>query len=215
MTHRYKNYLIFIFAGILVGCATSLSKTELANIKTIGILNTFQDKPTWTVNGSAVFTVEMNETEPGRYEVEPGGFKQYLAAVTTDYLVNKGYRVITVSDLDALKSGKVDLVLELHPRDVFQLAGTKGYGFVQKTVMGIPQAPQAYIALNIEPETNSGARLGNFWQEFYVEHFEPVGLNEMPATWDTLTAEQKTMLAKSLRVSIDKAVNEVLPRLGF
>jgi hypothetical protein len=208
MAKLYKAITFVIIINLLSGCA-GLSVTERESIRTIGLLNSFPDNPTWTVIGTTIFTNQLS-TAP------PRGYKSLLNQITIDYLKSRGYKVKELSDKNSVQDADVNFRIELSPRDAEQYVDTKGYGFVQRSFFGMKKGPFAYVVMYIIPRFRGDSGFGTFGKyAYYHEQFEPLTIDEMPPTWNDLLSATQDDLEKSLKICIEKSLNEQLPKLGL
>jgi hypothetical protein len=202
--------LVTTIIGLLYGCAAPISKTDRDNIRTIGVLNSFPENPTWTRIGATVFTNKFSTAEAR-------GYKALLSKTTIDYLKNKGYVVKELADKNSIPDTDINFRIELSPWDTEQYVGTKGYGFVQRSVMGIfKKGPFAYVVMYITPSTKQGASFHELnLNSHYNEQFEVLPISDMPSTWAELSISKQTELEKSLKICIEKSLEVLLPELGL
>jgi hypothetical protein len=209
MNDLYKAIVLVIMTGLLSGCASQLTKSEIERIHAIGVLNSFPTNPTWTVIGTTILTNHFSE-------VEPRGYKELLSQITIDYLTKKGYTVKEIFDKNSTQNSDIDFRIELSPWDASQYVSTKGYGFVQRSFMGLKQGPYAYVVMHIVPRFKKGSDFGHFGKNsIYREQFEPLSISDMPSAWDKLPSATQDDLERSLKISIEKYLNEQLPKLGL
>ncbi len=108
---RFGYFVLIIVAAALVsGCFGSGTKDELTP-KTFGILNSFPDHPLYLKKKTLV----ARHKTAG---IESLFVKSLFTEVLTQHLEGKGYLVKVVDDKDALKSGEVDMLIEIVPREV-------------------------------------------------------------------------------------------------
>jgi hypothetical protein len=210
MINLRSLFFVTTIIGFLYGCTAPISKADRDNVRTIGVLNSFPENPTWTRIGATVFTNKFSTAEAR-------GYKALLSKTTIDYLKNKGYVVKELTDKNSIPDGDINFRIELSPWDAEQYVGTKGYGFVQRSIMGIfKKGPFAYVVMHINPSIKQGDSFNELNQNSqYNEQFEVLPISDMPSTWGELSISQQTELEKSLKICVEKSLKVLLPELGL
>jgi len=211
---KMEKLIILIVLLIFVSGCSTLTKIEKENIHTVGVLNTFPEKPTWTVIGVTMFTNSFSY-------VPNKGYKELLTSRTIKYLKDKGYKVKEISSKNTKLDDDIDLILEIDPREVYPYPHTNGYGFVQRNLLGTLEQPFAYVSLYITPilrknygmKQNYGFTFGS--STINSKHFEPIKLEVLPEKWNKLSDENQQKFEKILKLNIEKTLEEQLPRLGL
>ena len=197
--NSFKSLAIAVLVLLISACATPLSQKDLDNIKTVGILNDFPDKPNFTNVGTTIFNNE-NDT------VDDSSYKEFLTATIEDVLIKKGYKVTLLSD-DKPHS-HVDLVLKVIPRDVYNMPSTYGFGFYERSLLGGSLYRKSYVALNLSPMTNGESRCN----ACYAESLTDLPVEEIPSLWNDLSDEMKLEFEKILKNDIVKTIDKVFPK---
>ena len=213
MQNIYKVIGLIVLLIFAAGCST-LSKIEKEKIHTVGVLNTFLVKPTWTVIGVTMFTNDLSSV-PDR------GYKELLTRTTIKYLEHKGYKVKEISNKNTKLDDNIDLILEIDPREVYPYPYTNGYGFVQRNALGTLEEPFAYVSLNITPilkkDYGMKQNYGFTFKSSTInsKRFEPITLKILPEKWSKLPDADQQRFEKILKINIEKTLEEQLPRLGL
>jgi hypothetical protein len=194
---RFGYLVLIVVAAVLVsGCFGSGTKDQLTP-KTFGILNSFPDHPLYLKKK----TLAVRHKTAG---IESLSVKSQFTEVLSQHLEGKGYLVKVVDDIDALKSGEVDMLIEIVPREVFKTDGMFAYGFAdRKFLLGIVNQPaRSYVAMNLSLRRANSSRVINTKRQ---ERFSHLGMDVLPETWDELSAEDKEAFEANLRDNMAKA----------
>jgi hypothetical protein len=199
----------FLLAGFILlgayGCSTSgIDETSIDSI-TFGVVNKFPDHPNYLKEKT--LTVNQQNTI-----IESLFVKDSLTRTVEKFLIAKGYRVIEVESKAALKDGRVDMVIEIVPREIFKREGTFGYGFAdRKFLLGlIENKPHSYVAMQLTLSRKNSMRVITTNKE---ERSSEIGINAMPDKWDQLPLEEKKRFEKNLQENMAKAADLLLSRL--
>ena len=213
MQNIYKVIGLIVLLIFASGCST-LSKIEKEKIHTVGVLNTFPEKPTWTVIGITMFTNDLSY-------VPNQGYKELLTRTTLKYLAHKGYKVKEISSKNTKLDDDIDLILEIDPGDIYSYIHTNGYGFVQRNAFGTLEQPFAYVSLYIIPilKKDYGMRQNYIFSfgsaTISSKRLEPITLKVLPEKWSKLPDADQQRFEKILKINIEKILQEQLPRLGL
>ena len=207
---KFINILSIIsLAGFIFACTGPLTKSEKEKIHTIGVLNSFPASPTWTKLGTTIFTNHISTAEAR-------GYKELLTQITINYLKERGYQVKELSDKDSIPDEDVNFRIELQPWDTAEYVHTKGYGFVERSFMGLKKGPFAYVVMHIVPRFRTNDGFSDFGKNsYYQEKFQYLPINNMPPSWESLPDASKDSLEKSLKSCIQIYMKEQLPKLGL
>jgi len=186
---------------IVTSCATKMKQQELETIKTIGIINKFPDYPNFVTIGTTVFTNEYAE-------IKDSQFKQYLSSSAKRYLIAKGFQVSLINDNE---KSSYDMVVELLPRDMYEMPGTFGFGLNQRYIFGFAQKPIVYVALNIVPSIKGKIKCS----ACYLQKFTQVAIGELPQQWSELSDQNKQIVTQSLKHNIEIAISEIFIEAGL
>lgn len=204
--HRSQLFLLGLaLCGLLASCATPLSEAKMKGVSTIGIVNSFPLHPNMAFTGTTVFT-NRNAVVPDTT------YHSHLTKETARFLRGKGYQVVEKSGLTDLHGGKVQMLIELVPRQAYEAIRTRGYGIYQRSFMGVSQGPQSYVAMNIRPITQE-SELG--FHVFYLENYEPLSIDELPRSWENVTSAQRKEMDLSLRSNISETTHKLMGKLGL
>ena len=117
-----------------------------------------------------------------------------------------------MDDKAALKSGQVDMLIEIVPREVFKIEGMYAYGFAdRKFLLGLVNQPaRSYVAMQLSLRRANSGRVINTKRQ---ERFSHLGMEVMPETWDELSSEDKEAFEANLRDNMAKATYLALNEL--
>lgn len=206
MKRFYLGFAALLIVCVAVaGCATPLDQSEVARIKSIGVLNSFPDHPNYKIIGTTIF--ENTESEIREFE-----YKAIVYDSLKSYLEGRGYAVSPVSSREDVSREDIDLVIEILPRQARDRPYTFGYGFVQKSFLGTSETPKSYVALNLIPVTG---RAQNPFNAYYEENFSILGVATLPSKWEDLTPLRKRYLSDNLLRNIEETIAKVAPKLGL
>ena len=194
----------WLLVGLLAGCAAPLTREELAEIERVGIVNSFPPHPNYTHIGTTIFN-NSNEL------VEEGEYHTYLVEVLSELLRGRGYTPVPMA-ADAGADGQVDLVIEIIPRDVYEMVETYGYGFYQRSFLGAVAYTKSYVALNLRStlgarstcESCNGQSLSSL----------PV-TGQLPRSWTALSAAQRQRFREILMTDIRRALEKAFAKIGL
>ena len=203
LMYRLITSILIIF---ITACATPITKEQLNNIKTIGLVNSFPENPNYLSIGLTIFE---NETS----SLNSLSFKQYLTDISSSYLKDKGYKVSIYENRELAEKANLDMVIELLPRDAYQKPGTYGYGFYQRTLFGANVSnAQSYVALNISPESKY---FSNAFAAYYKENFDNIHLDALPEKWDNIPTDDRNKMIDNLKNNINKTVLGLIQEFGL
>lgn len=190
----------------ITACATPITKEQLNNIKTVGLINSFPENPNYLSIGLTIFE---NETS----NLDALSFKQYLTDISSSYLKKQGLNVSTFRDRESAEKANLDMVIELLPRDAYQKPGTYGYGFYQRTLFGAKVGnAQSYVALNLSPESRY---FSSAFSAYYKENFDNIHLKALPENWDKIPEADRSKMIDNLKNNIDKTVIGLFKEFGL
>ncbi len=196
--------LIIVTAALVSGCIGGSSTEDQLTPKTFGILNSFPDHPLYLKKKTLV----VRHKTAG---IESLSVKSQFTEVMTQYLEDKGYQVKIVDDKAALKSGQVDMLIEIVPREVFKMEGMYAYGFAdRKFLLVVNQPARSYVAMQLSLSRANSSRVINTKRQ---ERFSQLGMDVMPETWDELSPEDKEVFEANLRDNMAKATYLALNEL--
>lgn len=196
------RFFLVIVTAMLTACTAPLTKQDLVSIKTIEIVNNFPDKPNFTNVGTTMFN--------NKYElVDDPSYKLFITNEIKSQLQKRGYIVIEASDSTA--PSKPDLILEVIPRDIYDMIDTYGYGFYDRSVFNKSKYRKSYFALNLRPVTNGKSRC----DVCYGESLTDLPLEDMPDAWGSLSDNKKEEFKAILLKDIKKTIEIVLPKTGL
>lgn len=200
-----KNFaLVSILILFLSGCIAStapLTKSETSQIKTIAFTNNFPQLPSFNYIGTTVFNNKSAEIPVTEH-------KNHMSQIFTDLLKNEGYDVFEIdkkSDAD-----RYDLFIELEPTIINDMVGTMGYGVYLRSSFGIKSM---FTFTNITVKVlHKDKQLPH---EFTTRLSEPLKLDDIPETWESLTVSQQNSINLTLTGQIDSAVRQSLIDSGL
>jgi hypothetical protein len=195
---------LLLFGIVLGGCAPQLTQPELDTVETVTIINSFPERPNFTIVRTTIFNNQLGEFGDGKYFEE-------LNSVTKNALVKRGYRENEVVQKREEMTQDSDMVLTLVPRDIYQWPETNGYGAYQRTFFGIKNKPVVYVALNIHPEIHGKLKGSAYFHSVITE----LTIDELPEGWELLAEKEKKEVDTKLSDSIDQAVSELLGKIGI
>ncbi len=179
--HTFKKVLLIGMVLLVSACASTLKPNDLTSVKTVGILNNFPDNPNFVTIGTTIFNNEYAQ-------INDPQFSNTISNTVIQYLGNKGFQATLITEN---QTREFDMVLELIPRDVYATPGTYGYGVNQRSMFGNPMQANTYVALNIIPIIDGKKKCG----ACYLQKLMPIEIEELPPTWEELSAEQKEHVA--------------------
>lgn len=206
MRYRLNLTIAGMFLFSVLACAPSANHNTGSGL-TVGILNEFPDAPNYIKKRTLVFMHDKKGYDSGR-------FKDVLTQSASTFILSKGYRVIEVADRTGLDDGLADMILQIQPLDIYKQAGTRGYGFYDRAILGIviKQPARSYVCMNVNLYRKGrifNKRTGR------QENFSKLAFTELPESPDQLTAEQKASMSANLEQNIRDTILRVLPMLGF
>jgi hypothetical protein len=201
-----KFKLISITALILLctACSAPLTKTQLESANTAGVVNNFPKEPTFNVIGTTVFNNEYAS-------ITDSSFHNKVTEIVTKRLESRGFNVTTFEQDDEDNKSKVDLLIKIIPREVYQIPGTYGFGVNQRSFLGKKASPVVYVALNISPYLH-GESKGN---AFYLQNLEQLTFDDLAESWDSLPTDKKEEIITTLNTKIESTINELLNNVGI
>ena len=190
---------------LLAGCWGSGPETSPVTPIRFGILNSFPDHPLYLKKKTLV---AMHKSETITALSPKSQFSESVKA----FLEEKGYAAETVADKSALKDGRVDMLIEIVPRQVHKIEGMVAYGFSdRKFLLGIVnQPPRSYVSVELELSRKNSVRVVKTGRE---DRFSGLDIETMPGTWEELSGEDKEMFEANLRDNMAKAVYILLNKL--
>lgn len=201
-----KLKLVTVTALILLctACSAPLTKSQLDTAKTAGIVNNFPKEPTFNVIGTTVFNNEYRN-------ISDTSFHDKVTDIVMKRLESRGFNVTSFEQGGESNKDKVDLLIELIPRDMYQVPGTYGYGVNQRSFLGKKASPVVYVALNISPYLHGESK----GSAFYLQKAERLSFDDLAENWDDLPAQKKEEIIISLNSMIEKTITELLNEVGI
>ena len=196
------HLLLVIVVFLLSACASTITKTDIAKIKVVGVVNNFPDSPKYTLVGTTVFNNDYDT-------INDTTFKSLVTNEVTTLLQNKGYQTIILSKGDA--GNRIDMMIEILPRDLYNMPYTMGYGFYQRSMFGITANKISYTALNLIPVIQGSKRCS----ACYGESITNLPMDVMPSKWSEIGQEKQVELKNLLKADIQKAVNKAFSGIGL
>lgn len=194
--------LLAALVPLLSSCASSLTQSDLEGIKVVGVINSFPDKPKYTQIGTTVFNNEYDE-------VADTSFKSYITTEVMELLKAKGYRPVALPNKDTLTP--TDLIIEIYPRDMYNMPYTMGYGFYQRSLLGINAYKISYAALNLIPSINGTKKCAGC----YGESTTPFPFKSMPTKWSEIDSKRQIQLCDQLKTDIASAIRTAFSKTGL
>ena len=147
-------------------------------------------------------------------DFESGRFKEVLTQSTSEFLLSKGYAVIEVDGKTALKDGRVDMLLQIQPLNIYKQDDTLGYGFYDRKILKvvIEQPARSYVCMNVKLHRKDSLLIRQTGRQ---ENFSKLPFAEMPDDPGQLMSDQKKAMSANLEQNIRDTVNRVLPLLGL
>lgn len=201
MNRAFKLMVIVIAFVLLNACASTLKEQDFVNVRSIGIINNFPDKPNFVTIGTTIFNNEYAE-------IDDVQFSQTLTNTVIEHLEKKGLNAEVISED---KRNNFDMVIELTPRDVYSTPGTYGYGVNQRSIFGNPRQANTYVALNLTPYINGRKKCS----ACYLQKLMPIDIETLPAEWSLLTEKQKVQISDTLNQNIRSSLKELLIETGI
>lgn len=203
----------------LIACGSTPVHQDLSAVKRVGVLNLFQDLPSYskfTLTNDVIASAELPES------------RQYLSRKMIEALQGVGIQGYEVRDHLPLLRGEVDVILELQPRlanaddaamgirysEPVDNEGRNGYGFFYKSLLLVQRGPDAYFGMRVAMIENQGGSLEKA-QVYDASLSEPLDIEKLPNSWKTLSDAEKQALAAGLRRAIDEGVTTLVDRMGF
>jgi hypothetical protein len=196
-----KLSFLLVVGFLLSACATSLKPQDLANVKTVGVINSFPETPHYIVVGTTVFNNEYDKINEPTY-------KALLEKTVLDRLSAKGFQA---SIIRKEQSDQFDMILEIVPRDVYETPETDGYGINQNSILGVRMPAFSYISLNIAPTIHGNMMCA----AYYVAKITSLKIGDMPSSWQDLSPQYQDQAKKSLNDNIVSGINEVMLKMGL
>ena len=187
------------------GCAVNDPDVRTIKAKTFGVVNLFPEHP-YYLKKQTLVAMHKN------HEIDSLFLKEELTRAVLNYLVDKGYKAVTVDSKDALLSGNVDMLIQIIPRKVRKIDGMEAYGFADRNfLLGlIKQHPRSYVALQLALSRRHSKRV---IKTPPGERFSGIEGLSMPETWDLLSEKDKNQFEVNLRKNMLEAVRLQLDQL--
>jgi hypothetical protein len=191
---------------LLLACAPSINPNRGDGL-TVGILNEFPDTPNYVKQKTLVLLHQITTYDSGR-------FKDVLTQSASQFLISKGYRVVDIEEMAAIKDGRVDLILQLQPLNIYKQENTLGYGFFDRKILTvvIEQPARSYICMNLNLHRKDSFMIKRTGRQ---ENFSKLPFRDLPDSPDQLTDDQKAAMSANLEGNIRETIHRVLPMLGF
>ena len=193
--------LLLIASFFLTACATSLTPQDLANVKTVGVINSFPENPHYVVVGTTIFNNEYDKINEPTY-------KELLEKTVIDRLSAKGFKA---SIIDKEQSDKYDMVIKIVPRDIYQMPETYGYGLNQNSIIGVRMPAFSYVSLNVVPYI----RGEGMCDACYIAKITNLEMGDLPNSWQELNKQNQDIARNAINDNIVKGVNEVMVKMGL
>jgi hypothetical protein len=197
-----------VFKGLIIGslilltaCASPLTKQELESIHTVGVVNGFPESPNFVNIGTTVFNNEYDEVSDPTLK----GF------VTNEVLSQIKLRGYSAEISENIADENVDLVMVIVPREIYNMIGTYGYGFYQRSMFSVSVFEKSYIALNLRPTTKGSSRCDTC----YGQSMTDLPISEMPEKWSELEDSKQEEFIKILKQDIKNAVKVAFEKTGL
>jgi len=202
MSQTIKLMLSVLIISFLTSCATSIKPGELASVKTIGVINKFPEYPSYS-------KVSFNAFDYSHSFINDESVNKTLSDKTIAYLAAKGFKVQLIEDSER---NSYDMILEITPREVYQVSETYGYGVQQRAInLGLSNPIKSYVSMYIDAYIQ-GRRIGSKFD--HTEHTK-IDIEDIRKDWDELSADKKKKIINSLNMNIDKTINILMPRIGI
>lgn len=219
MNNKYLAACLASVGVLLASCASSYTGSDIDRIETVGILNLFPDKPTYSKVGMTYHDIG---------EADLPGMKDYLSQSFVTYLEQGKVATKVVSGRDALTRGEVGMILEIHPRkrepreegDAFRYSeelpdeGTNGYGFYNKSMMFLQKGPEAYVSMEVRPLEMRGDEIEEMTPRGESNRYK-LSMGELPNGWRRVKEHEVEEMKAALERAIDETVEELLGGMGF
>ena len=205
-----KSFLNHMLTGmvffIVVACAPSIERNH-EHAFTIGILNEFPETPNYVKLKTLALLHRITDFESDR-------FKHMLTQSASEFLMSKGHTVIEVDGTAALKQGRVDMLLQIQPLNIYKQDDTLGYGFYDRNILKvvIEQPARSYICMNVKLHRKDSFLIKQTGRQ---ENFSKLPFAELPDDPGQLTADQKKAMSANLEENIRDTIYRVLPLLGL
>lgn len=200
---QFLNKLLLVFALLtLAACATPLTKEELVNVKNVAIKNNFPQKPNFTNIGTTMFNNKYDS-------VDDESYKQVVTNELAMALKNKGYKVIDLSN--GTPDSSADLIIEIIPRNVYDMIDTNGYGFYDRSFLSSSVYRKSYVALNLSPIFNGKDKCDSC----YGESLTDLPIEDMPDLWSDLDENLKIKFKEILKEDIKNAIGQAFSKTGL
>ena len=196
-----KISFLLVVGFLLSACATSLKQQDLANVKTVGVINGFPETPHYVVVGTTIFNNEYDKIN------EPA-YKDLLEKTVLDRLSAKGFQA---SIIRKEQSDNFDMILEIVPRDIYETPETDGYGINQQSILGMRMPAFSYISLNVVPTIHGNMMCA----ACYMAKITNSDIGDLPSSWQELSPQHQDIARKSLNENIVTGINEVMLKMGL
>ena len=204
MLGKFKRITVTALILLCTACSAPLTKSQLDTAKTAGIVNNFPKEPTFNVIGTTVFNNEYRT-------ITDASFHNKVTEIVTKRLESKGFTVTSLEQGEEINKNKVDLLIEIIPRDMYQVPGTYGYGVNQRSFLGKKASPVVYVALNISPYLHGESK----GSAFYLQKAERLSFDDLTGNWDDLSTQKKEEIIIRLNSMIEKTITELLSKVGI
>lgn len=201
MKFQIKLLSLVLLVILTTGCATNISPQQLATVKTVGVISTFPEYPNYTTVGT---TILNNEND----KIKDEQFSKLLMNTVLEYMNKKGYEAKSIEEWERTS---YDMILELTPRDVYLTPQSFGFGVHKRSIFGIAQQANTYVALNIESYIHDE----KICYDCYLGRLEPIPIDKMPYAWNDLSSENKDIIINLLNKNIKDTLTELLIKIGF
>ncbi len=191
---------------VLVACAPSIDPNTGDGL-TVGILNEFPDNPNYVKQKTLVLMHRITPYASGR-------FKDLLTQSASEFLMSRGFRAVEVEGVAAIKDGRVDLLIQIQPLNIYKQEDTSGYGFFDRKILKvvIEQPARSYICMNLNLHRKNSLLIRRTGRQ---ENFSKLPFSDLPDSPDQLTDDQQKVMSANLERNIKDTVVRVLPMLGF